>query len=391
MENRISMKDNLKNLKSFIIKRFGICIVFIAFSERAVSFFYDSVVFPYLEKAFTQSNIQVEYSGKGMLLGVCSYLVLIILNCLLQMLPELIAEPAQYVLRELSFKIFHIDSGAFILKNGAMPFEQVYNILIIIVLIILLLIAILPYGIAIIVFGKMVSDKVEEQERKLEKQRSLLLADIAHDLKTPLTTITGYTQVLKDEIETDEAKKQQYLNIIYGKSVKLDEMVSLLFEYVKLESDGFTVKREETDLCELLRENVAMLYTDFEQKGIELIIKIPEQAVKFLTDKMQLSRAITNLLNNALKHNEAGDTVTVELARENDIQIIVGDTGKQISNEIAKHIFEPFAMGDASRNSKNGSGLGLSIAAKIVTMHGGSIELNRISTDEYTKAFVIHL
>ena len=148
------------------------------------------------------------------------------------------------------------------------------------------------------------------------------------------------------------------------------------------------------DIVELLRENVALYYSDFERKGIEVELDIPEQCIWWKVDKIQFSRAVANLLTNELRHVEQGQAVLIRLRWDQDrerVSVLFGDTGEQISDEIVKHIFEPFVMGDASRSTKGGSGLGLSISSKIVKMHGGRLYLDRNSTEEYKKAFVILL
>lgn len=221
-----------------------------------------------------------------------------------------------------------------------------------------------------------------------------MLSDIAHDLKTPITTVNGYAMALRDGVVTDEKKKQQYLNAICNKSQRLDDLISLLFEYVKIDSEGFSLHKEQTDIVELLRENIALSYPDFERKGIEMDLEIPEECIYWDLDRIQFSRALANLLNNELRHVERGESVVIRLLWDEEmerVRILFGDTGAQIEDEVAKHIFEPFVMGDASRSTKGGSGLGLSISSKIVRMHGGRLLLDRNSTKEYVKAFVIVL
>ena len=120
---------------------------------------------------------------------------------------------------------------------------------------------------------------------------------------------------------------------------------------------------------------------------MEFEIDIPEEKCELNVDKLQFSRVITNLINNALKHNKPGTVITLKMENKgNDIQISVSDNGTPISPMIADHIFEPFVVADASRESKGGSGLGLSIAKKIVEMHGWTIELK-----QYKKSFVIKI
>ncbi len=392
MEKLTITKENLKSLKSFVIKKFILLLCLIAVSERIIYVFYENCMFPFLSNVFGQNLISMQYTGGGMLMGVVIYLILALIKSIIEILPGLISMPLVYLFDSFTNTFLKMDTSLLVI-NQSVPKEYIFFVrtAMIAILLLLLLIAILPYAVAILYFSKCVSKKVQEQEISIEKQRNLLLADIAHDLKTPLTTITGYSQALKDGVETDEKKRQEYLNNIYAKSLRVDEMVSFLFEYVKLQSDGFKLTRVNQDVAEVLRENVAMLYMDFENKQIELNIEIPEKPIYAYIDRIQLSRAITNILNNSLKHNEPGDKVFIKIKRLDDIEIIIADNGKQIEEKVAKKIFEPFAMGDESRNSKNGSGLGLSIAYKIVKMHDGNLELCRVSTKEYTKAFVIHL
>ena len=173
-------------------------------------------------------------------------------------------------------------------------------------------------------------------------------------------------------IPLSEEKRQEYLQAIYAKSMRMSELVTMLFEYIKMDSEGFTLHKEKTDVCELLREVIAMMYTDFEEKGMELEIEIPDKLDSIELDKSQMTRVITNILNNALKYNDVG-------------------TGRNIEPELAEHIFEPFSSGDKARSTRGGSGLGLSIARKIVEMHGGKIWLRTSPKNGYTKAFIIEL
>lgn len=247
-------------------------------------------------------------------------------------------------------------------------------------------------------FSKIIVKEVkrrEEQEEVLrqqyEKARNLMLSDIAHDLRTPITTIAGYSKALNDGMVTSEEKKKEYLEAIENKSKRMSDLITLLFDYVRLDSDNFSLKRTEVDIAELLRENVALLYSDVEEKEMSIQVEIPDEVVKVELDSLQFSRVIINLINNALKHNEAGTEITLEMKVEKDhIQIQVSDNGKMIAPLIADHIFEPFVVADASRESKGGSGLGLSIAKKIVEMHGGIIRLEQ-DYERHRKSFIIDM
>jgi len=247
-------------------------------------------------------------------------------------------------------------------------------------------------------FSRIVAEevkRVDEQEemlrQKYERARNLMLSDIAHDLRTPITTIGGYAKALNDGMIASEEKKKEYLEAIENKAERMGDLITLLFDYVRLDSENFSLRMENTDITELLRENAALLYADVEESQMEFEIEIPETPCLVSLDRLQFSRVITNLINNARKHNQSGTTITLKMVQDKDkLQIIVKDNGVMIAPLIAEHIFEPFVVADASRESKNGSGLGLSIAKKIVEMHGWTIELIQ-DYEGQEKSFVINM
>ena len=235
------------------------------------------------------------------------------------------------------------------------------------------------------------SEKLEAAEKikqKAENERILLFANMAHDLKTPITSIIGYSKALSDGIISDEAKKTEYLATINSKATKMNELIDRLFEYVKLESTENLLHKEDCDVAEILRNCVADVYAEYEEKRISLEIEIPETPVIKNADKVELSRVYTNLLNNVLKHNPDGIQVLVKMDAEGCV--LIADSGEKIPAEVKDSLFMPFVSGDKSRQSKNGSGLGLSLAAKIMKKHGGSLRLEE-NIPGYTKGFVAAL
>jgi hypothetical protein len=206
-------------------------------------------------------------------------------------------------------------------------------------------------------------------------------------------------KALADGMVVEPEKQLEYLQAIQNKSARMNDLIHLLFEYVKLDSEGFSLDRKETDLSELLRENAALIYADFEDAGMEFEIDIPEEVVSVSVDPIQFSRVITNLLNNAMKHNESGTHIKIGMYRKNGyIYILVADSGRRIPGELAEHLFEPFTKGDVSRKSGSGSGLGLSIAKKIIEMHGFQMDFIQQLDEKkipqiagYTKEFVIQI
>lgn len=242
-------------------------------------------------------------------------------------------------------------------------------------------------------FNIMVSklEDSENQRKKLMNDKERMMADISHDLKTPITSIQGYAKALSDGIIADE-DKDKYIKIIYEKSKKLTELINIFHEYSKLEHPDFNLIFEKVDLSEYLRAYIALKYEDIVESGFNIEVDIPEEEMEIKIDKVQLQRVFDNILGNSIKHNEKGTNIYVSLKEKNDIyEIIIADDGKGISKDIANNIFEAFTVGDESRNSKQGSGLGLAIAKTIVDLHGGTIELQAESLKKFSTQFKIIL
>ena len=242
-------------------------------------------------------------------------------------------------------------------------------------------------------FNIMVSklEDSENQRKKLMNDKERMMADISHDLKTPITSIQGYAKALSDGIIVDE-DKDKYIKIIYEKSKKLTELINIFHEYSKLEHPDFNLIFEKVDLSEYLRAYIALKYEDIVESGFNIEVDIPEEEMEIKIDKVQLQRVFDNILGNSIKHNEQGTNIYVSLKEKNDIyEIIIADDGKGISKDIANNIFEAFTVGDESRNSKQGSGLGLAIAKTIVDLHGGTIELEPESLKKFSTQFKIIL
>ncbi len=248
-------------------------------------------------------------------------------------------------------------------------------------------------------FNKM-TEKLSEAEKikqNAENERVLLFANMAHDLKTPITSIIGFSKALSDEIISDEAKKAEYIATINSKAVKMNDLIDRLFEYVKLESAENHLHLENVDIAEVLRNCIADVYTEYEEKHIQLELDIPDAPVMKTADKLELSRVYTNLLNNVIKHNPDGIRVLVLMS--SDGRAIIADSGAPMPQELATTLFTPFVSGDASRRHGGGSGLGLSLAHKVMQKHSGDLrfvqgDAGAASGDlpqGYTKAFVVIL
>lgn len=387
-------------LKRFLVKKFLLVILVIAACEFLINLLYSNVIFPWLRNEVGGPLFGNLGNGTYGASALYTTFFWFFGEALLFLLPDIAEKSVRGFINTYFYRMFPQEIG--VLSRGkGQDIWNLYYIGCLMILILLILFALLPYAAGAVKFGRLIQKEMElrwnedrERHQEYERRRSLMLSDIAHDLKTPITTINGYAQALRDGVVTGEEKKKQYLDAICNKSQRMDDLISLLFEYVKIDSEGFSLHREKEDIVELLRENVALFYADFERKGIEVELDIPEQCIWWEIDKIQFSRAVANLLTNELRHVDSGEVVLIRLLWDEDrerLSILFGDTGEQISDGVAKHIFEPFVMGDASRSTKGGSGLGLSISSKIVKMHGGRLYLDRNSTEEYKKAFVILL
>ncbi|USB34648.1 HAMP domain-containing sensor histidine kinase [Paenibacillus sp. YPG26] len=214
------------------------------------------------------------------------------------------------------------------------------------------------------------------QTLKMSKQRMLL--DISHDLKTPITTIQGYASALLLGLADNEEKRIKYLNLIHTKAKLMTELIEDLFELSKLDTPDYpwTGEFQYTDLGELVREIAAENYDQFEQKHFNLSLSIPAEEISIRLHPTMMSRAVSNLLVNALKYNPAGTSVDIELTQMRDtISLKISDDGIGIPESIRDTLFDPFVRGNAARTSDGGTGLGLSIAKKAVELHGGELHL----------------
>lgn len=243
-------------------------------------------------------------------------------------------------------------------------------------------------------FTKSISKNISSEMHRQIEERNMIFANIAHDLKTPITSILGFSRALREK-EMEPEKQLQVIDTIYEKSKRTSELINTMFHYSKLETDAYELQRKELDICRLTRDIVASQYEMMEEYGMELEVDIPEEVLIYLLDKVEYTRVISNLLMNACIHNESGCTILVKIEEEKDrnskkLLVVVADNGIQINNELKDTMFDAFASGDDSRSSKGGSGLGLAISKSIVNKHGGKLMFVE-PYQTYTKAFVIEL
>ena len=240
---------------------------------------------------------------------------------------------------------------------------------------------------AIYVFTHFLSRRIALENDRYYKEKSMIFTNIAHDLKTPMTTVIGFSKALCNGEVTDENEKKEMFDSIYQKSMRANELLDLIFQYTKFDALDFRLNIEECDIAKLLRKLTAEYYNDFEEKHIEIEINIPDTKIWANIDKVEFSRALSNLIINAYRHNPENAKVMIQLENNSGIKITIADNGEAINDYT---IFEPFVCGDKSRSTNGGSGLGLTIAKKIVELHGGRLYVDS-GIRGYTKGFVVRL
>ena len=178
---------------------------------------------------------------------------------------------------------------------------------------------------------------------------------------------------------------------IKAKSDQMNALVDQLLSYSKLGAPQFQMNLVSADIAELLRVACASLFGEIESKQMELNLQLPEEPVFYKMDSLEMSRAVGNLLTNAIRHNPAGSLLSVRLTEESEHIIIqIADSGAAIPEDIAGNLFEPFISGNDSRSSGSGTGLGLAIVKKIVEQHSGEVFVSDTHAP-YTKMFVLCL
>ena len=238
-------------------------------------------------------------------------------------------------------------------------------------------------------FNRMADTIVENMEevKKTDKLRRELIANVSHDLRSPLASIQGYLETIQlrgDKITKAEYK--EYITTVLGNTRKLNKMIDDLFELSKLDAGNVQPNLEKVSVAELVQDLVLQFKPIAEKKGVQLEAVFPENPNSLITADMSLlNRAITNLIDNAIKHTPEGGKVSIISTRNGeDVVLEVSDTGEGISTEDIPFVFDRFYQVDKSRSNGSGAGLGLAIAQKIFALHGASLSVESPGVDGTT-------
>ncbi|MFC3799547.1 sensor histidine kinase [Cohnella sp. GCM10012308] len=230
-------------------------------------------------------------------------------------------------------------------------------------------------------------DRSIRDERHAEKTKNDLVTGVSHDLRTPLTSILGFLEVIEQDRYKDEVELRHYVNIAYEKARTLKKLIDDLFEYTRI-GGGMPLARTELDLTDLLRQLAEEFVPSLDKASMTCRLAAPDEPLVIEGDGNLLMRAFENLMSNAISHGEGSPYVDIEIERREDIAWIrVVNYGEPIPAMDLPFIFDRFYRGDRSRTS-GGTGLGLAIVKSIAEVHGGSV---RARSDRSRTAFEIAL
>ena len=210
--------------------------------------------------------------------------------------------------------------------------------------------------------------------KEAEQRKNDLIVYLAHDLKTPLTSVIGYLTLLRDEPELSPAFRARYTGVALDKAERLEELINEFFDITRFNLTHLELEKRSVDLSRMLQQVASEFEPQFAQRGLACALDLPP-ALEYGCDPDKLARVFDNLLRNACHYSEPGTQVRVAASvEEGGIILTFTNTGATIPEEKLGRIFEQFFRLDASRASRTGgAGLGLAIAKEIVELHGGTI------------------
>ena len=228
-------------------------------------------------------------------------------------------------------------------------------------------------------------NRILAKERDEEKSRKEFITCIAHDLRTPLTSVIGYLQLVMAKAHASRSneelqiKNEEYVKIAYEKAIRLQGLIEELFSFTKTDSTELRLHLTEIDVVKLMEQLADECYPSLQEAGLALEFKTSAEVIKIEADGELMARAIANLLTNGIKYGKDGKKIIIDLYRENensDLHIRIINYGRLIPEKDIDHIFDKFYRVEDSRSLQTGgAGLGLAITQNIVKLHGGCVNV----------------
>ncbi|WP_269774131.1 sensor histidine kinase [Bacillus siamensis] len=230
------------------------------------------------------------------------------------------------------------------------------------------------------------NQKIKGNYNSIELSMRKMLSNISHDLKTPLTVILGYIEIINNDKSLTSEKIMSLLKTVNLKTVEVLALINRFFELVKLESGDKKLNSSRIDICEVSRKIILDYYEILISKEFEVVIDIPDDPVFVSGDEDAIERVLNNLITNAIQYGSDGKMVGLKIRiTDHDVFVEISDKGKGINEMHKDRVFERMYTLEDSRNTNyQGSGLGLTITKRLVEQMEGSISLNSVPFKETT-------
>ena len=224
--------------------------------------------------------------------------------------------------------------------------------------------------------------------KEAEQKKNDLIMYMAHDLKTPLTSIIGYLTLLNDEKNISKELQEKYIKIALDKSLRVEELTNQFFDITRYNLHSMPINKTELNITYLLKQLIDECYPMLEKNNLKCVLNAPDK-VNYLGDGDKLARAFGNLLKNAISYSYKDTVIEINVTEELDkLYITFRNKGAKIPDYKLEKIFEKFYRGDESRTSTTGgAGLGLAITKEIIELHNGKISVK--NDDEYIEFDII--
>lgn len=231
-------------------------------------------------------------------------------------------------------------------------------------------------------------NQMARQLAKQDETRQKFISDISHEFQTPLTSIQGFANILKEE-DLPKEQRVKYANIILYNSKRLSSLAKNMLQLTLLDREEIELELTNYSLVEQMNRVISTQENQAMEKNIEIVFKMPKKEIFIEGDEQRLEQVWTNIISNAIKYTNEGGLITITMKKNSkDIEISIEDTGIGMSKEVVSHIFERFYREDKARNVE-GNGLGLAIVKSIVDLHHGKIDI--LSQVDVGTNFIVRL
>lgn len=231
-------------------------------------------------------------------------------------------------------------------------------------------------------------NQMARQLAKQDETRQKFISDVSHEFQTPLTSIQGFANILKEE-DLPKEQRVKYANIILYNSKRLSSLAKNMLQLTLLDREEIELELTNYSLVEQMNRVISTQENQAMEKNIEIVFEMPKKEIFIEGDEQRLEQVWSNIISNAIKYTNEGGLITITMKKNSkDIEVSIEDTGIGMSKEVVSHIFERFYREDKARNVE-GNGLGLAIVKSIVDLHHGKIDI--LSQVDVGTNFIVRL